>query len=117
MRTYGRINQVGGLGGTWVEVQTDANGFNDMVYLTTLIQVLKLNLGESPFYANYGIPARQAVIQQVFPDFYVTYTQTLFAQYFASLIVSKENNPEPTYNISVTTHQGVKLNYKVPVPG
>jgi hypothetical protein len=45
-----------------VEVTTDANGYNDAVYLTTLSQVLKLNLGESPFYANYGIPQYQSVL-------------------------------------------------------
>ena len=55
MRTYGRVYAEDG-SYTWVEVSTDANGFDDMVMLTTLAQVLKLNLGESPFYANFGIP-------------------------------------------------------------
>lgn len=87
-----------------------------MVWVTTLCQVLLLNLGESPFYADYGIPAHPAVIQQVFPDYYVTFTQMKFAQYFASLIVSKVNVPDPTYNINVTTHNGVKLNAAVPIP-
>src|SRR4051812_43369512 len=32
-RTYGRINQVNGFGGSWVKVATDANGFNDQVHL------------------------------------------------------------------------------------
>ena len=40
MRTYGRVGQVNGIGGTWVVIETDANGFNDNVYLTTLAQVL-----------------------------------------------------------------------------
>lgn len=108
MRTYGRVNQVGGKGGQWTVVETDANGFNDAVWLTTLIQCLKLNLGESPFYADYGLPAHQAVIQQVFPDYYVALTQKQFAQYFASLIISKQPGRTPTYQANVTTQQGSK---------
>lgn len=108
MRTYGRLN------GRWVEVSTDANGFNDAVYLTTLIQCLKLNLGESPFYANYGIPAHPSVVQQVFPDFYVAQTQQQFAPYFASLLIAKQNAPTPTYQINVTTHQGGRVATSIP---
>ena len=44
MRTYGRNSE-----GKWVLVETDENGFNDSVYLTTLIQNLKLAPQESPF--------------------------------------------------------------------
>lgn len=114
MRTYGRVYNPDGTY-TWTEVDTDANGFDDLPWLTTLIQCLKLNLSESPFYANYGIPAKPAVIQQVFPDFYVARTQQQFSQYFASLIVAKENLPDPTYTVNVTTHQGVKIEVSVPV--
>lgn len=116
MRTYGRIPNADGSPGPWVKVETDAQGFNDMVYLTTLIQCLKLNLGESPFYANNGIPAKPSVVQQVFPDFYVSRTQSQFASYFASLIVSKQPFPRPMYKINVTTNQGVKLNPEVSIP-
>jgi hypothetical protein len=105
MRTYGRVYNADGTY-TWVVVTTDANGFNDWVWLTTLLQVLQLNLNESPFYANYGIPAHQAVVQQVFPDLYVAITQQQFSQYFASLVIAKQNQPTPTYNVNVTTHQG-----------
>jgi hypothetical protein len=116
MRTYGRPKLPDGTKGAWVQVATDPNGFDDMVWLTTLAQVLQLNLNESPFFANYGIPAHPSVVTQVFPDYYVVFTQQQFAQYFASLIISKVNVPDPTYNISVTTHQGVKLNFNLPVP-
>lgn len=115
MRTYGRIpNGMGGL--TWVEVQTDEKGFDDGVWLTTLAQTLKLNLGESPFFANYGIPAHQSVMTQIFPDYYIAYTQQRYSQYFASLIVAKLPLPTPNYNITVTTQAGYHLNYSVPVP-
>jgi hypothetical protein len=120
MRTWGRVGQVNGLGGTWTEVTTDANGYNDAVYLTTLIQCLKLNLGESPFFANYGTPAEPSVLTQVQPDYYVLQTQQQFAKFFGSLIISKTqptkvtNPAKPTYSVNVVTQQGSTL--KGPIP-
>ena len=96
-------------------VETAPDGSNDAVWLTTLIQCLKLNLNESPFYASYGIPARQSVLQQVAPDYNVALTQKRFSQYFAALAITKVNVPVPTYVVTVTTHQGVTLTEKIPV--
>lgn len=123
MRTYGRIalNPLYPKVLTWVEVDTTADGFNDYVYVTTLIQVLKLNLGESPFYANYGIPAKPTVVSQVAPDFYAARTQQQFAGFFANLTIARVPAPvgypadTPTYNVAVTTHQGLKLSATVPI--
>lgn len=115
MRTYGRIPDGAG-GQKWVEVTTDANGYNDMVWVTTLCQVLLLNLNESPFYASYGIPAQQSVIQQVLPDYYVALTQQAFAPYFASLLIFRTSSSPPTYQVEVVTNQGVVLNSTVSVP-
>lgn len=114
MRTYGRVYAEDG-SYEWVEVDTAADGSNDMIWITTLIQCLLLNLGESPFYANYGIPAHQSVLQQIFPDFYVARTQQQFATYFASLIISKETDPTPTYGVNVTTNAGVKISANIPI--
>jgi hypothetical protein len=105
MRTYGRVPLPDG-SMRWVEVDTDANGFNDDVYLTTLIQCLKLNLNESPFYANYGIPAKPSVVQQIAPDFYAMQTQNQFAPYFASLLIARTRANPPTYQVNVITNQG-----------
>jgi hypothetical protein len=105
LRTYGRITNEDG-SRTWVEVTTDAAGNDDMVWVVTLAQTLQMNLGESPFFGNYGIPGQQSVIQQIFPDFYVSQTQSQFSQYFASLQIAKLNSPSPNYRINVTTHQG-----------
>lgn len=121
MRTYGRpVIDIDGQGnqifGAWQEVATDAAGFNDMVYVTTLAQVLKLNLGESPFFSNYGIPAVQSVRQQLPPDFQVALTQQQFSPFFASLIIAKRETPTPIYDVSVITHQGVKLQRQIPIP-
>jgi hypothetical protein len=84
--------------------------------LTALAQVLRLNQGESPFYSQWGIPARSAVITQVFPDFAVAYTQQAFAPQFAALMINKRADPTPTYDIFITTKLGVQLNVKVPIP-
>ena len=111
MRVWGRdVNT-----GAWVEVQTDAAGFNDYVYLTALIQCLKLSVNESPFWADWGIPAQQSVVQQIFPDFYVALMQQRYQQYFAALTITKTSSPTPTYNIAIVTNQGVKMQASIPV--
>jgi hypothetical protein len=118
MRTYGRVHKPDGTKGPWQIVLTDANGMNDHVMLTTLAQVLRLNLGESPFYANYGIPARASVMAMIHPDYNVAFTQQAFADQFASLTISKrviEDN-SPIYDIYVLTKVGVKLNVAIPIP-
>ncbi len=109
MRIYGRTYD--SLGNpTWVVVETDAAGNNDACYLTALAQVLKLNLGESPFYAQAGIPAQQSVITQVYPDFYAMMIQAQYSAYFAALTILRvpQSNP-PLYNVQAVTHQGVVL--------
>jgi hypothetical protein len=116
MRTYGRTRDVVTGKKTWWVVATDTNGFNDSVYLTTLAQVCKLNLGESPFFANYGIPAHPSVVMQIFPDYYMVRTQQQFSKFFASLILTAapilqgapddDGRPVPAYNIQVLTNYG-----------
>lgn len=109
MRTYGRIvNEDGSK--TWVVVTTDANGFNDSVYTTTLAQCLKLNLGESPFYAGFGIPQYQTIVTQVLPDYYVMQTQTQFAPYFASLTITRvQGSFPPVYQVNAVCNNGAIL--------
>lgn len=102
MRTWGRVGNTG----EWLEVTTDASGYNDAVWITTLAQVLLLNRGESPFFGNYGIPAQQNVITQLFPDWYVSETRGQFAGYFAALALRKIADPDPRYEFDVTTNQG-----------
>lgn len=97
--------------------ETDASGANDLVYVTALAQCLLLNLNESPFFATSGIPAVPSVVQQVAPDYYVALTQQQYAPYFASLLVSRNTKSiDPRYEITVVTHQGVKINATVPIP-
>jgi len=111
MRTFGR-NDVG----AWVEVTTDTLGYDDYVWITSLAQALKLTPGESPFYADVGIPAQQSIVTQVFPDYYVAQVQSRYSQYFASLTIAKAARPEtanpatPSYEINIVTHKGIIIN-------
>jgi len=115
MRTYARIQRPDGSRG-WIEVDTKADGSNDDVWIATLIQVLLLNLGESPFYAQYGIPAKPSVDQQLWPDFYAARTQQLFSAYFASLIITKVSGArDPTYLVNIVTNQGERPSFSVPI--
>lgn len=113
IRSYGRITNPDG-SKTWVVVSTDSNGYNDQVYLTTLAQCLKLNLGESPFYANYGLPQFQSIMTQTFPDYYTAQTQNQFSPYFASLTINRVvgSNP-PVYSVTAVTHSGAIITSEI----
>lgn len=120
MRVYGRVYDIYG-NPSWTVVQTDSNGMNDYVYATALIQDLKLNLGESPFFGSDGIPAAPSVIQQVAPDYYTALVQKKYSQYFMNLIIvrdphglDRDGKPAPFYRVNVTTHYGVQIELEVP---
>lgn len=115
MRTWGRVTNVDG-SKSWVVVESDESGDFTYGWITTLIQALKLGLGESPFYAQYGIPAQQSIVQQIHPDFHVNMTQQQFAGYFASLSINKRLGEKgPIYDIGVTTLSGVTYHKEIPV--
>ncbi|QBY43967.1 hypothetical protein QE197_10870 [Arsenophonus nasoniae] len=112
MRTWGRILEKGKK--VWVEVKPDADGDSSYFWLTTLIQTLKLNLGESPFYINYGIPAQQSIVTQIYPDYYVNQVQRQFAPYFASLTINKvDNTLNPTYDVNVVFFNGTTFRQQI----
>jgi len=123
MRVYGRVTDELGQK-QWFVVSTDSSGNNEYVYVTALVQVLKLNLNESPFYGNYGIPAKTSVLQQIAPDFYVAFTQQKYSGYFANLVITRVQAADritPTYNVSVLMTTGTKFQVnidaeKVPFP-
>jgi hypothetical protein len=104
MRTYG-INE----NGVWVEVTETS-----YIWLATLAQTLRLNQGESPYYANYGIPAHTSVMTQIPPDLAINRTQTQYSPYFASLTILKQQNTvNPTYNISALFQNGTTIQTSV----
>ncbi len=109
MRVWGRQN------GQWVAVETGPDGLNQECYVTWLAQVLKLNLGESPFWANWGIPQYQTIMTQIAPDYYMMQTQTFFAGKFAALAISRvPGTVNPTYNINIVTKQGATITAEIP---
>ena len=122
MRVWGRQYNPTKTAYEWIEVTTDANGYNDAVYITALAQVLQLNQGESPFWANYGIPAIQSITTQVFPDLAVYFTQQQYSKYFSSLKITKTkatnefNVPTPVYQVNIITQKGSIVNFSVPIP-
>lgn len=109
MRTWGRITNEDGTK-TWVQVTSDANGDDTNCWLTTLAQSLKLNLGESPFYASLGIPQYQTVVTQVLPDYYVQQIQQFFAPYFVSLTIARVQGAfPPKYQVTAVCNSGAIL--------
>ena len=108
LRVYGRTTNPDGTK-KWVVVETNQQGYNDAVYITALIQCLKLNINESPFWANYGIPAKSSIVQQVWPDFAVSLMQQRYASYFASLTIVRQPTFTPTYQVNITTNQGNRI--------
>jgi len=104
LRTYGKNQD-----GQWVEITNTS-----YVWLATLAQTLRLNQGESPFYANYGIPAHTSVMTQVAPNAAVNRTQQQYAPYFASLTVYKDpTQTDPTYIINAVFKNGTTLQTSV----
>jgi hypothetical protein len=97
----------------WVGVQTAPNGDNSYVMLVALIQVLRLNLNESPFWANSGIPALQSVMQQTFPDYHTALIQQQYAPYFSSLLITRTASFPPTYSVNVVLLSGATLSFVV----
>ena len=111
MRTYGRFTNPRTGVKKWVKVEADAQGFEDNVWLTALIQHLKGHVGESPFFAQSGIPQQPCAVQMIYPDFYINSIQNKFADKFRYLAITAVLGASvPTYNVQVVTHSGVTLN-------
>lgn len=104
MITFGRDEN-----GLWQSVETDANGYDDDCYLTTVAQVLQSQLGESPFFAQYGIPARQSITARTHPDYWINRVREQFSPMFTSISIVKTvdlTNNEPTYHIDALKLSG-----------
>lgn len=120
MHTWGRVQNTDG-SYSWVRVETEDNGSNDLVYLTSLLQEIKLQKGESPFFADRGIGAKDSVMSQLWPDYDVVLIQQRYSSYFASLVITKTagtpdgGSIDPTYQVSVITNYGTSITAKIPV--
>lgn len=104
MRTWGRDKT-----GAWVEITETGS-----VWLATLVQTLRLGQGESPFFANYGLPAQQSVAAQIAPDAAVARTQSQYIGFFASLVISAiPDATQPTYRVQAIMKNGQAINSEV----
>lgn len=104
MITFGRDSA-----GNWYEVNTDANGFDDDVWLTTMAQVVASQLNESPFFPNYGLPSIESVTSRTHPDYWVSKVKSQFSKYFTAISIVKTvdiTTNTPTYNIDVLKLDG-----------
>jgi hypothetical protein len=105
MRIFGRRLNADGTK-TWVTLDT-ANGDSlDEIYVLWLVQTLKLNTLESPFYPGSGVPIWQAMQNTFYPDSSIAQIQANFSQYFAYLSITRVLNPDPFYRVIVITKNG-----------
>ena len=118
MRSYGVDAN-----GQWHEMSAATGYTEDDIYLTELVHAFKLVLGESPFFADVGIPQQETIISQIHPDFYVDRIRQFFTPFFSHLVVTKLpldiNNPDPAlrtqprYNVNAMTKQGRRINRNI----
>ena len=112
MRIYGRKrNSDGTL--SWVTIDTQQGATDDQVYVLWLIQSLKLNTLESPYWPSSGVPMWQAMQNTFYPDSSIADIQAAFSQYFTYLSITRTSAPDPTYSVLVVTKSGLKSNITV----
>ncbi|MDI2113089.1 hypothetical protein [Commensalibacter nepenthis] len=106
MRIYHKVRNEDTGKEEWLVLTSD-----DDVYVYWLIQVLRLVLGESPFYSTYGIPAVETIATNIYPDYYVALVRDQFSPYFASLTITRVTQErDPIYNVNVLTNNGRQIN-------
>ena len=97
--------------GEWKYVTSD-NGA-ELVWFTTLCQVLKAEMREQPFYniEGFGIPTQDSIINHLMPDYYLMKIKEKFSEYFISppTITRVSSYPEMAYNVSVILSTGQTL--------
>jgi len=107
VKTLGRNVITGG----WGYVTSD-NG-NELVWFTTLCQVVKAEMREQPFNnrEGYGIPTQDSIINRLMPDYYLVKIQQQFSEKFTypPQITRVSGYPEPTYKVAVTLSSGQTL--------
>lgn len=94
---------------SWVAFETDSSGSDDCPNFIWLQQALLLNLNESPFYADWGIPVQQTLATSVYPDYYTAKTQQRFSQYFPSCSIARVSSSDVAYSVNITTKTGIKV--------
>lgn len=93
----------------WIEVT------GNQAIIAWLQNVLLLQLGEEPFYADWGIPVTQTLANRYWPDYYLNLIQQRFADQVSFIKITPErsdNDPgtEPLYSISIIFNDGTFWN-------
>ncbi len=112
MRIHGRQLNPDGTK-TWVTLDTANGDSEDAVYVLWLIQTLKLNTLESPYWPGWGVPIWQVMQNTFYPDSSIAKIQADFSQYFAFLSIARVANPDPYYRVIVITKNGTMKTIKV----
>lgn len=110
-RVWGRVTTNGTR--KWQAFETDSNGYDDAPNIIWLQNVLLLNLNESPFYADWGIPLQQTLATSIFPDYYTSQTQQRFSAYFPSVVITRISSSDVSYSVNVTTQTGYKVSQNI----
>lgn len=92
---------------------------NKQASIAWLQNALLLQLGESHFWADWGLPVTQNIVTQIWPDYYVNLTQNRFSDYFASLRITHDSTStedNPVYQVAAifpdgTTYQNGKKSF------
>lgn len=112
MRIFGRqANPDGSY--TWVTLDTANGDSQDAIYVLWLVQTLKLNTLESPYFPGSGVPMWQALQNTFYPDSSLATIQATFAPYFSYLSIVRLTNPDPYYKITVITKGGANTTFQV----
>lgn len=85
MRVWTRVRQSDGTR-RWQAVD------GDQANIAWLQNALLLQLGEAPFNAEWGLPIRDTLVTQVWPDYYVNLTKQRFRDTFPMLQITRERN-------------------------
>lgn len=117
MRIYHKIKDENTNRTKWIII-TDP----DEIYVFWLIEVLRLILGESPFSADWGIPATETIATNIYPDYYVSIVKEKFAPYFQYLSIERlDHNVDRAvvYKVEIIklNGQSVSENIKVNLNG
>lgn len=110
-RVWGRVASNGTR--KWQAFETDSNGYDDAPNIIWLQNALLLNLNESPFYADWGIPIQQTLATSVFPDYYTSKTQQRFSAYFPSVVITRVSASDLSYSVNITTKTGYKVSQRI----
>lgn len=82
---------------------------NDQGNIAWLQNALLLQLGESPFWTDWGLPVSKTLVSQIWPDYYLNMTQQRFRDVFPTLQVTRQRvdgQSDPVYSIRAILSDG-----------